>query len=175
MSEDLLATHTPAESLRMLAEQSGKTPLAGITWFEPTDAFWVGLTSVVPAGVRIIDVGTGMGHVPKAARERGYSMEGVDLNLRVGQEPDVLIMDANQISWSKDVWPLFCRPCHGNFVSSLANKALSQGANVLYAGLPKNMRPDLKKTGSKVRSKVGKEGETLYILTSSHVTHSKVL
>lgn len=159
-----------AASLRELAIARGSVVLPSQEFFRPTENFWLGLASIIPPGVKLIDCGTGMGHVPKAARERGVDIDGVDLLRREGQDPSTLLMDALDIHWSPRIWPLLCRPSHGAMPHTVASSALRAGAGCLYAGLPKNLRRDLGKSARLLKRAAGEDGESLYYLCPAQTT-----
>lgn len=170
MIEDSSSWRPAADVLRTLASLKGSIVLPSQEFFRPTEVFWSGLKSIVPPDVSLIDCGTGMGHVPRAAKQRNISMDGIDSNPRPGQDADTLLMDALQVTWNPKLWPLICRPNHGVWAHEVATNALKGGAGCLYAGLPKNMRRDLGKSARLLGRKVGEDGESLYFLCPAQST-----
>lgn len=122
------------------------TTMPALAFFKPTDRFWTALRCLpVPKDGGLVDVGTGMGHVPEAAQTKGlqYRVAGIDLCHRPGQWRGVLHADGRKFIWTEACWPLICRPSHDGWCEDVLVAALEHGAGAVYVGKNKGVRNDL--------------------------------
>lgn len=157
----------------------GQVRLPSQIFFDPLPIFWEKLRKHVPADVKLIDCGTGMGHIPQLGRELGFDIEGIDTCLRDDQDLSVRIADALHEVWGKDRWPLVCRPCHNGFTHKIFCAANAAKVPLIYVSKPANLFRDIGRSGpQKIATKVGKDGETLYITnpkTQIHLSYHRAM
>jgi hypothetical protein len=138
-----------------------------VRWFTPDAQFWSNLAALAVRNGRpitFIDCGTGMGHLPYEAQEKGFSMIGIDIGRRDSGHP-VAITDAIDFPFSPVVWPIICRPCHDGFAEVTFENARKAGAGCIYVGLKKNVVSDLggqRRHFREMFSTVGAEGERMW-------------
>ncbi|HEC66588.1 MAG TPA: hypothetical protein ENI23_15035 [bacterium] len=131
-------------------------------FFTPVDEFWKVLSDL-PKDLNLIECGSGMGDLLTEAVEHGIRLGGVDPIWREGQHIAVHKMDAMQLTWSSERWPLICRPDHSGWAQDVIVRAKQHGATTLFVGLPSNYRWDLQHFFTKAHPRiVGAEGEKLY-------------
>jgi hypothetical protein len=109
-------------------------------FFTPTPVFFEALTAY---HVDYIDAGCGSGDTTVESNAAGLHMTGVDIAERDGERPGILHIDALDMPYSPDMWPVICRPSHDGWAEDVAEKALLSGAHVFYAGFAKNHAEDL--------------------------------
>ncbi len=139
-------------------------------FFTPKPVFWDMLKAFVDGerslGNRLtfMDCGCGAGDLIKEAQAHDLTIAGCDVQKRERQEAGVLTLDATQIRWRFDYWPLICRPDHSGWAEDVVSNAILQGARAIYVGKPSNYHRDVGGLPIKrfVRN-VGEEGETMYI------------
>ena len=133
-------------------------------WFTPTQRFWDWLTEIERRGIKLVDCGTGTGHLLDAALEKGFTcLSAVDCLVYPNQSALVIKTDARDIVWSPTKWPLMCRPTHGGWVKEVVRRAHHFGAHAHYIGLTKNYLTDLDGTRNVREPGVfGLEGEVCY-------------
>lgn len=135
-------------------------------FFTPTEEFFAIMQQF--EGVRFVDAGCGNGLLAVEARPWDITMVGVDLIVRVGQDPNVIIMDALHMPYNESLWALICRPNHDGWCEDVARKALEAGAKVLYVGLERNVEDDLGDLMFNVETvytDVGQDGEAMFVLS----------
>lgn len=154
---------------------SGGMDLGPLTFYTPTENIWGHLKLIHNLGVRFTECGSGMGTFLDEANKRGLVDKGVDINTRKGQSKLIITANACNLMWSPTHWPIICRPDHSGWANVVTEKALSEGARVLWIGLGRNFDRDLSSYKSKVerinpkghQHAVGDEGENLYIIKQS--------
>lgn len=152
-------------SLRYMAYSRMGT-LPKLQWFEPTPTFWHTMDQW-RTDIAFVDAGCGLGNLTREAKKRGFDMMAVDICKRVGQVRSVMLMDACVMPYTRNLWPILCRPSHDGWAYGCISRALEMGASALYVSLPHNAERDLDDLQSKVSlqvTNVGAEGETLYLI-----------
>jgi hypothetical protein len=133
-------------------------------FFIPNAAFFTALEPY--KGTSFVEAGAGLGKVTQEALEHGFKMLAIDLMPRDGQWESVLVMDAESMPYSADLWLLMCRPDHSGWAYDTLELALKRGAGVFYAGLKRNFEVDLGDyVGRETKrwDKVGEDGESLFL------------
>ncbi len=149
-----------------------------MTFFEPSAAYAAWLVDFA-AERPIIDVGSGDGDLLcklKAAGQR--KLCGIEPSLceerrRFYQENDLVVLER----FAEDLGSLlghpgqvivFARPCHGGFVEA-ALPLISDESDVLYVGLPKNLRLDIPRgfATTKIETPLCREEHTWLIASRS--------
>lgn len=143
--------------------------MEALRWFTPTDQFWTHLEPY--KNQKFVDCGCGTGALVGEARQRGFNMVGIDMVRRKEQAPDVLPLDACAYRFSKDAWPLICRPDHSGWVYECINNALIAGATAFYVSKWENLDRDLGDLQEDIifsLREVGIENEVLCIIRRIH-------
>lgn len=110
-------------------------------FFEPNDLFGLALDEF--KGFQIYDVGAGQGHVSDYLRRRGHSVTGIDVRMSETEFP-ITCGNGSTFNYEKDSVVMLCRPCHGDFVESVVERAILRDARaIVYVGLSKNTCDDL--------------------------------
>ncbi len=134
-------------------------------FFVPTEEFWTRFKRFVDAGITFIECGCADGYLLDMAGERGIQMTGIELFPRESTSVRVAPGDACNLTWSHTQWPLICRPDHSGWISDVFNACKSVGACALYVGLSRNYTRDiLGHHARKIASKVGKDGENMFLV-----------
>lgn len=143
--------------------------MANLRWFTPNDTFWELLEPFKDK--KIVDCGCGVGDTTREGIARGFDMVGIDLVKRAGQHALVLPVDACAYPFSKNVWPLVCRPDHSGWAHDCLSNAMTRGATAMYVGKMENLDRDLDDLQEDVIHSyrdVGNEGEVLCIMRREH-------
>jgi hypothetical protein len=139
--------------------------LAGLQWFTPNEKFWSTLEAY--KSINLVDAGCGVGNVTREAKKRGFIMTPVDMIRRKGQIKSVMHVDAVTLPYSKETWPLICRPDHSGWAYDCMARALSLGACAIYVGKEENIEQDVDDLESKISLRieaVGEEEEVFLLL-----------
>ena len=118
--------------------------LPAIKFFEPKPKFLAWMKREYPEAL-IYDVGAGCGHVAEALRKKGLKVLGLDIHEREGETGSrVLVADGETYSYEAGSVVMVCRPCHGEFMERVIERAiLCKASAILYVGLEKNVEIDL--------------------------------
>ena len=141
--------------------QSEGMVLPANRFFIPNSKFWNKLKSLgIPS---FIDCGTGSGHIPTEAKEKGIRMSGCDIHRRSDAPPQTHISPAHHMPFNENISALLCRPDHSGWVEGLIPVVLEKGGRFIYVGLPDNVEQDIPEgyTIKTIAKKVGEEGEVM--------------
>ena len=90
---------------------------------------------------KFVDCGAGMGEFGRLAPKG--SVVSLDRNVRAGQHESVQTMDVFDCDFSKDMMPVFIRPCHDGFVQGLIEKLAEEyHTDFIYVSMPYNVKRD---------------------------------
>lgn len=135
-------------------------------FFTPKPAFWAALKELASGvkGLAIMDCGCGTGDLILEAHNQGMYFMGCDLFKREGQSARVVALDATQIRWAHNYWPLICRPDHSGWATDVVSNAILQDARAIYVSKPSNYHLDVGGLPIKRFARnVGEDGETMYV------------
>ena len=140
------------------------TALPDQRFFEPTERFWDTMEEI-GHGSTWIDCGTGVGHIPKMAVERGFKMGGCDIVARDGTVPgSIYILPAHRIPWTESMSVLVCRPNHNGWVEHLFEHTKNIVERFVYVGGQGKVIYDLPGVSfHQFAPNVGKERECMFI------------
>lgn len=134
-------------------------------FFLPTQEFWDTMHGFGP-DPRWMDCGTGDGHIVEEARIQGLAMSGCDIYRRADAPPDIHILPAHRIPWTKPLWALVCRPDHSGWCPHLFNKVREAGCGFVYVGLADNLELDMagvETTWDEFVAGVGHDDEAMWV------------
>ena len=143
--------------------------LPPIRFFEPSEKFFECMRSF--KSDIIVDVGAGCGHVSAGLEERGFKVLAIDLFAREETVYPVLTIDAAQFHFPSGCIVLIARPCHGNFIERVVEKALETAKGIFYIGKESNVDLDLGDLPYKkeiIAERVGKENEVMIRIGDSN-------
>lgn len=158
-------------------DQMYGSSLPKLKFFKPKKKFWETIQNVYKANnlKMTADCGAGNGHIARKARHKyKLKMTGLDIVAREGNEPcEVQLIPAHQLPYSKEFWPMVCRPDHSGWVQALIEKAFEEGSGFIYVGLRKNMPQDLGKYLLKAKfetfTNVGKDREEMLVFKPQEI------
>lgn len=135
-----------------------------LQFFTPNADFFKALEPYKGKG--FVEAGAGLGKVTREAVGNGFRMLAIDVMPREKQWKQVVIMEAEGMPYSTDLWLLMCRPDHSGWAYDTLEIALKRGAGVFYAGLERNFEVDLGDyVGRETKrwDNVGEDGESLFL------------
>lgn len=154
----------PPELRSLRNDALGGMLAPALQFFTPTGAFFEALAPY--KGNSFVEGGAGLGKVTQEALSHGFKMLAIDLMPREKQWENVLVMAAESMPYSSDLWLLMCRPDHSGWAYDTLEIALKRGAGVFYAGLERNFEIDLGDyVGRETKrwDNIGEDGESLFL------------
>lgn len=137
--------------------------LGNLRFFTATPRFWEVMEQWREQC--FIECGAGTGDTTREALDKGFQFGAVDICERDGQHESVLILDATMLTFSRELWPILCRPNHSGWCREVMDLALPASAGFIYVGLERNTEIDLGEYAGKhdaVFESVGEDGECLW-------------
>jgi hypothetical protein len=144
--------------------------LPGLKFFEPLDGIldWIAESY---REMEIYDIGAGMGHVAAGLASAGANVKAIDVILRDNAEFPIIHENALRYRFPSNSILMFCRPCHGFFVTETINWGLKCGVrDFIYIGLSRNVNDDLGRFRRQFKlaaRKVGRDNESMYCMGSN--------
>lgn len=141
-------------------------------FFTPTEKFWQMLEPWRDEPV--IEFGSGRGDIVLEGLERGFRISGCDLS-RPSPRTAGKVHNFNALRFplAPNMSVLICRPDHSGWCEPAMVRALEQGCEVAYVGLPENIERDMgdlyARRGAPVMG-VGEEGECCWLFSPADLS-----
>jgi hypothetical protein len=114
----------------------------------------------------IYDCGSGVGLLASLLEREGCKVTALDLIQRAVELFPIQLKDARTYPFKRDSVVVIARPCHSTWVVDTIKQACKREVReIVYIGLPKNVKDDLddlRHLFKKEVSKVGEDGESLW-------------